>query len=202
MAFLEHIFGTKRIEVWKKISDELGGEFIESFWNKDKIRANYKNWKIIIDTIEKPSYQLAGFETRIFIPYITDKEFFFDLHQRTFWSNIEDKIGFVSEKTGDDEFDKSFTLISNDTEVVKQIIDNKLINNISTIKPIRISLQNSPELLVKFPDRHNVLIVEKPGRISDYNQLLELINICKILMDNMLRLNIITDEFTKETYFV
>jgi len=202
MAFLEHIFGAKRIEVWKKISEELQGEFIENFWSKDKIRANYKNWKIILDTIEKPSYQLAGFETRIFIPYITDKEFFFDLHQRTFWSSVEDKIGFVSEKTGFEEFDKNFTLISNGTEQIKQIIDTKIINLISALKPIRISLQPSPELLVKLPERHNVLIVEKPGRISDYNQLLELINICKLLMDNMLSLNIITQEKTTETYFV
>ena len=66
MGFLKKIFGSNRDEIWRQLSHEIGGEFVEgSFTKSSRVKVQIKEWVVTLDTFTVSTGNSSSTYTRM-----------------------------------------------------------------------------------------------------------------------------------------
>ena len=75
------LLGSKKREIWQRLSQELGGA-MHSSWRGDKVQVAHEDWVITLDTYVVMANNAPIFFTRIRAPFVNRSEFRFSVRRR------------------------------------------------------------------------------------------------------------------------
>jgi hypothetical protein len=180
------------MNIWKNLSEETGGTFTEGYsWNSDSTTIEYKNWKIILDNYTLWSGKYSTEMTRVIAPITLTNNFRFEIYQEGFIRKIEKLFGAQDVEIGYPDFDKAFTIKSNNEFKIKTLLQNKEIRNlIESQKEVNIQVSDQEGIWKKkLPQNEFELSYYIDGEVHDLSILKSLIELFKTMLDELHQMN-------------
>ncbi len=191
MGLLRKIFGPSRDEIWRQLSDEIGGEFVEgSFTRSSKVEVRIKEWLVTLDTYTVSTGKSSTTFTRMRAPYVNPDHFRFSIYRRNIFSNLGKALGMQDIVIGEPAFDDAFIIKGTDEGKVKQLFQ---------IAKLREMVQSQPRihLTVKddegwfgseFPEGVDELYFRVAGVIKDVDRLKSLYLLFALTLNSLCHL--------------
>ena len=180
MGSIADFFGLNDWKKWNAFAEEIGGEFVRGSWlRSDVVRASYKHWTIIMDTVNhnKTTY------TRFRIPCRSDQPLKIDVYYSNWTAQIGKWLGMQDIIVGDPDFDKAFIVKGSDKRVI-EILD----------KEMRYYLMAHPYLYIKSRgSKFEEFILEVSGCMTDHTKLMMIFRFIAMTLDRMHTVNAIND---------
>ncbi len=99
-------FGPGKDEVWRRLSQEIGAEFVEGgMWKGNKVQAHVGPWTVTLDTFTESSTDHSVHYTRMRAPYVNAEGFRFTIYCKGVFSTLGKFLGMQDIEVGDPEFD-------------------------------------------------------------------------------------------------
>lgn len=178
MSFLKSLFGPSREEMWRQLSDEVGGQFVDGgLWKGDKVEIEHGEWMITLDTYTVSSStgnsSSSTTYTRIRAPYVNPESFRFEIYRQSIFSPLGKLFGMQDIEVGDPEFDEAFIIKGNDEAKVRQLFANDRIRGLIHAQPrIHFSVVDDEGwFAAKYPDGVDCLKFHAVGVLKDVEQL-------------------------------
>jgi len=192
MGLLRSIFGPSKKEIWSKISEDIGGDFIEGgFWGKDALVYRHGEWEIVLDTYtvshSTGNTTSSTTYTRIRAPFINKDGLYFKIYRKGFFSSIGKFLGMQDIQIGDPFFDDQFIIKGNNTEKIKQLFSNEIIKNLIQQQPrIHFEIKDDEGFFAKkFPEGVDELYFQAVGIIKDIGTLKALFNLFSVTLETL-----------------
>ncbi len=167
-------------EMWDRLSQELGGEFVDrKGWRFDKIRVKDGEWTITIDLHTHAGYKSEALFTRIRVPFANEEKLHFRIFHQGLLDTIGAKLGVQDIIIGDEEFDRTFMIQGDDEEKVKALLANEALRKDILSEPrIHLTLRDSGDAFTEdFPDGVDELVLEIENEITERARLRKLYDI-------------------------
>jgi hypothetical protein len=162
-------FGPSRAEVWKRLSEELGGQYKTRFLNGGRVDIDVDPWQIVLDTVmvDKVVY------TRMRAPYVNADGFRFTIFRKHLFSGLSELLGFDDIEVGHPDFDQQFVIRGNNPRKLKQLFANPTIRELIMAQPkVKFEVRDDDGFFIKrFPDGVDQLRFFVPGVIKDIDRL-------------------------------
>lgn len=76
-------FGPSRGEVWRRLSNEIGADFVEGgFWKGGKVQAHVGLWTVTLDTYTESGGESSVTYTRMRAPFVNPDGFRFTVYRK------------------------------------------------------------------------------------------------------------------------
>lgn len=183
------------MNIWKQFSEETNGTFKEGYsWRSDSNEIEYKNWKIVFDNYILWSGKYKTQMTRVIVPIKLKDNFKFEIYREGFVRKIEKIFGAQDVEIGYPEFDKTYTIKSNNEFKIKTVLRNKEIRNlIESQKDTNIQITNQKGIWEnELPANEFELSYFIDGEINDFEALNSLLKLFKALLDELFQMNSIS----------
>ncbi|MTH14066.1 hypothetical protein [Flavobacterium sp. LC2016-01] len=177
---------------WQQFAKETGGTFKEGYsWHSDSVSIEYKNWFVAFDNFTLWSGKYSTEMTRIIAPITLKDNFKFEIYREGFVRKIEKIFGALDIEIGYPEFDKAFTIKSNNEFKIKTLLQNKEIRNlIITQKDVNIQISNQKGIWEEeLPENEIELSYFMDGEIHDSKILLSILELFKLILDDLFQIN-------------
>ena len=173
MSFLKALFGPSREEIWRQLSTEVGGRFLEgSFFSGSAVQARTADWIITLDTYAQSTGNASQTYTRLRAPYFNPEGFRFEIYRASLFSGLGKAMGMQDIEVGQRRFDEDFVIKGNQRRRVRRLFDNEKIRRlIDAQRRIRLSVKGHDGWLSKFPAGVDELHFQSEGVIKDLQQL-------------------------------
>jgi hypothetical protein len=186
MSFLRKIFGPDQAEVWQRLADETGGQFVDGgFFGKKKVLVKVKEWTIVLDTYTVSSGKHSTTYTRMRAPYVNKDNFRFRIYRSNFLVEFAKKLGLQDIDIGDPQFDRDFIIKSNSPEKVRALLAYPKLRELISAQP-RISFEVKEDEGVfgqSFPEGVDELCFHVAGVIRDVEQLKSLFTLFALTLN-------------------
>ncbi len=183
------------MNIWNQFANQTSGTFKEGYsWHSDSVEIEHKKWKIVFDNYTLWSGKYSTEMTRVIAPIILQDNFRFEIYREGFIRKIEKIFGAQDIEIGYADFDKIFTIKSNNEFKIKTLLRNSEIRNLITSqKDVNIQISDQKGIWEqKLPENEFELSYFIDGEIRDLNILNELLELFKLILDEMLQINVIT----------
>jgi len=122
--FLRKLFGPSKDEIWNLLAQQIGGDFQQGEWLKNRARVDAKvgQWIVTLDTYAVSTGKSTVVFTRLRAPYVNRDGFRFTITRANIFSPIARTLGFQDVEVGEPEFDKAFVIKSNDESRVRTFL--------------------------------------------------------------------------------
>jgi len=183
---------TQKINIWQEFAKETNGIFTEGYsWNSDSTTIEYKQWKIIFDNYTLWSGKYSTEMTRIVVPIVLSDNFKFEIYNEGFIRKIEKFFGGQDIETGNSDFDKAFTIKSNNEFKIKTLLRNKELRDlIRSQKIINIQVCNNKGIWEEeLPKGEFELSYFADGEIDDIKTLKSLLLLFNLILDQLFQMN-------------
>jgi hypothetical protein len=180
-------FQHSRDEVWRKLSEELGGEHVDSAgWRQDKVRVEHGGWAVTLDFDAHRGYRLNSVYTRLHAP-CDASDFRFRIFHQELAHSIARLFGMQDIVVGDAAFDRAFVIQGSDDAAVRELFSDAALRASILVEPqAEIALRPSEESLGDdAPGEVVELCLEVPGRVGDAARLRALYDIFAALLDRL-----------------
>ncbi len=188
MGFLKKMFGPSRGDIWRQLSGEIGGEFVEgSLLKASKVKARIKDWTVTLDTYTVRSNKSSTTYTRMRAPYINPDNFRFTIYRRSVFSNMGKFFGMQDVEIGDREFDEAFIIKSNNEDQVRRLFQIAKLRELVDSQP-RIYLtvkEDEGWFGAEFPEGVDELYFQVMGVIRDVDRLKSLYLLFALTLDSL-----------------
>jgi hypothetical protein len=184
-------FGTRKDEMWRQLSDEIGAEFVEgSLWKRSKVQAHVGPWTVTLDTHTVSSGESSTTYTRMRAPYLNPEGFRFTIYRKGVFSDLGKLLGMQDIEVGDSEFDEAFIIKGNDeSKVVTLFSDPKIRQMIQAQPQIRLEVKDSEGWFgPRFPEDVDELHFQVVGVIKDVERLKALFDLFAAVLDQLCRI--------------
>jgi hypothetical protein len=184
-------FGPNKDEVWKRLSQEIGAEFVDGgTWKASKVQAHVGPWTITLDTYKVSDGHTTATYTRMRAPYINPDRFRFTIYRRGFFSDLGKMLGMQDIEVGNPEFDEAFIIKGNDEPKVQALFSDRRIQElIQAQTQIRLEVKDSEGWFgPRFPDDVDELVFQVLGVIADINRLKALYDLFAAVLDQLCRI--------------
>ena len=173
MSFLKSLFGPSRDEIWRQLSDEVGGRFHEAeLFRGSAVQARTDDWIITLDTYTVSTGQTSQTYTRLRAPYFNPEGFRFEIYRAGIFSELGKGLGMQDIEVGHPRFDEDFVIKGNAPGRVRRFFDNGKIRSLIAAQPkIRLSVKAHEGWRSKFPAGVDELHFQSTGVIKDLAQL-------------------------------
>jgi hypothetical protein len=136
MSILRRWFGPSKREIWRQVSEEVDGRFVEgSFGQKDRIQATHGEWTVTLDKHVVPIGKTVVVYTRMRAPYVNPDGFRFSISRRGLFSGIATWLGMQDIEIGDERFDRDFVIKGNNEAQVRTLLSNPRIRELIALQP-------------------------------------------------------------------
>jgi hypothetical protein len=107
MRFFKRIFGPSQEEVWRRVSSEMGAEFIKGgfFKGVNRVEARVKDWAITLDTYTVSTGKSSVTFTRMRAPFVNRDGFRFTIHRKSIFSGMGKLLGMQDVEVGGPKFE-------------------------------------------------------------------------------------------------
>ncbi|MEZ0181772.1 hypothetical protein AB9T89_05965 [Flavobacterium oncorhynchi] len=183
------------MNIWQEFAKETNGLFKEGCsWRSDSVEIKNKHWKIVFDNYTLWSGKYGAVMTRFFVPITLQDNFKFEVYNEGFIRKVEKLFGAQDIEIGYPDFDKAFTIKSNNEAKTRTLLRNKEIRNlISSQKEVNIQICDQRGIWEeKLSENEFELSYYCNDKALDLNTLKNLLELFKLLLDEMLQINAIT----------
>jgi hypothetical protein len=195
---LREMFGPSREEVWRRLGQEVGGDFVAGgFWKGDKVEVQHGSWTITLDRYTVSTGHTHAVFTRMRAPFVSRDGFRFNIYRRGFWSEIGKKLGMQDIEVGHSvKFDEDFVIKANDESKVKALLANPEIRRLLNEQPrVRFELKDDENPFWKrFPEGVDELCFTIHGVVKDVDRLRKLFDLFAEVLDELCRIGSATAE--------
>jgi hypothetical protein len=184
-------FGPSKAEVWRQLSQEIGGEFVKGGLLKgNKVQMHIKDWTITLDTHTESSGESSTAYTRMRAPYLNPEGFRFTIYRKGFFSGIGKLLGMQDIEVGDPDFDEAFIIKGNDESKVVSLFSDRRIRQMIQDQPkIRLDVKDSEGWFgPRFPEDVDELNFQVAGVIKDLERLKSLFDLFAAVLDQLCRI--------------
>jgi len=174
MGLLRGLFGPSQDDIWRLLSNEIGGEFIDGgFWKGDIVTARVKDWMVTMDTYTVSTGKSTTTYTRIRAPYVNKDGFRFNIYREGLFGKIGKLFGMQDIQVGYPEFDNSYIIKGNDDYKVRMLFSNPRIRELIQYLPnIHFQVKDDDGWFGRsFPDGVDELYFQVVGVIKDIDLL-------------------------------
>ncbi len=180
MSIRRELFGPSQAEVWRRLSEEIGGEFSSSFWRGQKVAAKVKEWTITLDTF---SANKTVF-TRLRAPYVNQDGFRFTIYRKSIFSDLGKLLGMEDIEVGVAEFDEAFIIKGTDPAKVRALFAHRPLRELLQGQPaIHLSVKDDEGWFgASFPEGVDELYFAAHGVIKDVERLKSLYKIFAVTL--------------------
>ncbi len=191
MASLRERFADRENELWKKLSDELGGKLTdEKGARHDKVVAQVGSWAVTLDQHSEAGYRSEHIYTRLRAAFVNPDGLRFAVSHQSVFSNIGKLIGMQDIQVEHEPFDKMFLVQGSDPDTIKSLFDDGKLRELTKLEPdIHLQVRNAGDWFEDyFPDDVDELVLEVEGEVRDLHRLKRLFDLFARVLDGMCRL--------------
>ena len=184
-------FGSRKDEVWRQLSQEIGAEFIEGgFWKRNKVQAKVGPWTVTLDKYTATTGETHVTYTRMRAPYVNPEGFRFTIYRKGILSELCKFFGMQDIEVGDPEFDEAFIIKGTDeTRVQNLFADAKLRELIRAQPKLQLKVKDSEGWFgPAFPDNVDELYFQVIGVIDDVVRLKSLFDLFAAVLEQLCRI--------------
>ena len=177
-----------QINFWQEFAKQTNGTFKEGYsWRSDSNTIEYKNWKIIFDNYTLWSGKYSSQMTRVVVPITLTDNFKFEIYREGFIRKIEKLFGAQDIEIGYPEFDKAFTIKSNNEFKVKTLLRSREIRNLlESQKEVNIQISDQEGIWEnKLPEGEYELSYYMDGEVDDMEILKSVLKVFKLILDEL-----------------
>jgi hypothetical protein len=187
MAFLREIFGPSKSEVWRRLAEEIGAEFVEGGSAKgQKVIAAVGKWTITLETYTTSMSDETLTYTRLLAPYVNKDGFRFLVKRKGPFIRTLSALEMPDVKVGYPEFARGFTIKANDEAKLDALLANPWIRELIR-KHRAICLHASDDIWshTDFREGFDELRLEVIGVIKDLPRLKSLYELLALTLKHL-----------------
>jgi len=184
-------FGPDKEEVWRRLCQEIGGQFVEGgFWKGNKVQVQVQPWTLTLDTYTVNTQHSHVTYTRMRAPYVNPEGFRFTIYRKGFFSELGKLLGMQDIEVGDPDFDEAFIIKGNDEARVQNLFADARLRELVQRQPtIRLDVKDSEGWFgPKFPENVDELHFQIVGVIKDVDRLKALFDLFAALLEQLCRI--------------
>jgi hypothetical protein len=184
-------FGPSKDEVWRRLSEEIGAEFVEGgFWEGSKVQAHVGPWTITLDTYTVSTGKSSTTYSRMRAPYINPEGFRFTIYRKGLFSDLGKLLGMQDIEVGDPEFDEAFIIKGDDEGQVRELFTDPKLRQMMQDQPeIRLEVKDSEGWFgPRFPEDVDESHFQVLGVIKDVERLKALFDLFATVLDKLCRI--------------
>ncbi len=174
MSSLREKFADHENELWKRLSDELGGRLTdEKGWRHDKLVACMGSWSVTLDYHSEPGYRSEHIYTRLRAPFVNPDGLRFAISHQDVFANIGKLLGMQDIQVDHEPFDKMFLVQGSDPDKIKALFDDDRLRELTKLEPdIHLQVRDAGSWFKDdFPDGVDELVLELQGEVKDIDRL-------------------------------
>jgi len=174
MSLVRRVFGPSRKEIWRKLSEEVNGRFVEGgFLGRDKVEVEHGGWTLTLDTYAVHAGKAVITFTRMRAPYVNPDRFRFTVYRKSVFSGLGKLLGMQDIEVGQPPFDEDFIVKATSESLVRSLLASATIRDLlSKQKDIKLSVKDDEGWFgTKFPEGVDELHFEVHGMIKDIDRL-------------------------------
>ena len=191
MGVLRRLFGPSREEVWRRLSEEIGGRYVDGSWSKaGRVDVTHGEWTVTLDTYAVSNGKTVVVFTRMRAPYVNPEGFRFTVYRRSVFSGVGKWFGMQDVEIGDAEFDDDFIVKATDESRVRQLLSSTRLRELLRAQPsIHFSVKDDEGWFgAKYPEGVDVLSFVVGGVIKDVERLKTLFELFSVTLDELCRM--------------
>jgi hypothetical protein len=183
------LFGPSKSEIWKQLSEQLGGEYLAS-WRGDKVQVAHGDWVMTLDTYVVMAKNTPIFFTRMRAPFVNPSGFRFSIRRRNIFSEIAAWLGAQDIEIGDAEFDQTYVIKSNNESRVRDLLRDQRLRDLLDAQPsVSLAVKDDEGWFgAKFPEGTDELYFSVHGIIKDIDRLKALYDLFGETLDQLARI--------------
>jgi hypothetical protein len=184
-------FGPSKTEVWRQLSEAIGGRFVEGgFMKGDKVEATHGEWIVTLDTFAVSTGKVTVVYTRMRAPYVNPNGFRFNIYRRSVFSDVAKRLGMQDIEIGEDEFDRDFIVKGTDESQVRALLSDLKIRELLSKQPeIHFTVKDDEGWFgPTFPEGVDELYFCVAGVIKDVDRLKLLYDLFAETLDQLCRM--------------
>lgn len=191
MASLLERFADHENELWKKLSDELGGTLTDQKGSRhDKVVAKVGQWVVTLDKHSEPGYHAEHMTTRLRAPFVNPDGLRFMVRHEGVFENIGKLVGMQDIQIDRMPFDKMFLVQGSDPAKIKSLFtDDRLRELVKTEPKIHLQVRDAGDYFEDFyPDNVDELVLEVCDEVKDLDRLKRLFDLFARTLDGLCKL--------------
>ena len=191
MGRLRRAFAGSRTEIWKRLSDEIGGQFVEGgFWKPDRVDVSHGEWTVTLDTYTVSTGKVVMIFTRLRAPFVNPEGFRFTVYRRGLFTGLGKMLGMQDVDVGFPEFDEAFVIKGSEESRLRYLFANARIRELlSAQKDVKFAVKDDEGWFgTKFPDGVDLLEFVAGGVIEDIERLKGLYELFAETLDELCRM--------------
>ena len=188
MSILRQIFGPSKNEIWRQLSDQIGGDFVQSgFFKTSKVEVHHKQWTITLDAYTESSGESSQTYTRMRAPYVNKDGFRFTIYRKGFFSELGKLLGMQDIEIGEPAFDDDFIIKGNAETQVQELLSNPRIRSLIEQQPkVYLTVRDDEGWFkTRFPEGVDELYFRVPGVVKDIDRLKALYDLFAEVLNHM-----------------
>lgn len=191
MASLREKFADRENELWKKLSDDLGGQLTDEKGKRhDKVVAQVGSWAVTLDQHSEAGYRTEHIYTRLRAGFVNPDGLRFAVSHQGVFTNIGKLVGMQDIRVEHEPFDKMFLVQGSDPDKIKSLFDDDKLRELTKLEPnIHLQVRDAGSWFEDFfPDDIDELVLEVEGEVKDLQRLKRLFDLFARALDGMCRL--------------
>jgi hypothetical protein len=191
MASLRERFAGHENALWKKISDELGGQLTDQKGARhDKVVADIGSWTVTLDQHTEAGYRSEHVYTRLRAAFVNPDGLRFAVSHQTVFANIGKLVGLQDIQVDHEPFDNMFLIQGTDADKIKALFDDDKLRELTKLEPnIHLQVRDAGSWFEDFyPDNVDELVLEVQGEVKDLDRLKRLFDLFSNVMDGLCRI--------------
>ena len=188
---LRKVFGPSKEEIWRQLSDEIGGTYVDGgMWKGDKVQARHGEWIVTLDTYTVSTGKSHVTYTRMRAPYVNPDGFRFTIYRKGLFTGIAKLLGMQDVEIGLEQFDADFVLKTNDEGRLRSLLSSdRLRELINGQKSIYLAVKdNEGRFGPDFPENVDELYFQVIGVIKDLDRLKAVYDLFGVTLDELCRI--------------
>jgi hypothetical protein len=184
------MFGPSRAEIWRQLSEEVGGRYVEGgFWKSDKVEATHGEWIVTLDKHVVSTGKVTIVYTRMRAPFVNPGGFRFTVYRKGLFSDLGKLLGMQDVEIGDPMFDDPFIIQGNDEASVRELFSSARLRTLIAAQPqIHFQVKDDEGWFgPKFPEGVDELSFMVVGIITDVERLKALYELFAETLDQLCR---------------
>lgn len=180
MGLLRELFGASREEIWRRLSAEIGADYVAGgFWKGDKVVARHGQWTITLDTVTESTGETSSTYTRMRAPYVNKDGFRFTIYRKGFFSDLGKLLGMQDVDVSHPDFDEEFIIKGDDEFKLRALFANPGIRAMLQAQPsVYLTVKDDEGWFgASFPEGVDELYFHVGGVIKDVERLKSLYNL-------------------------
>lgn len=191
MGALRKLFGPSKAEVWRQVSEQVGGTYDEgALFRSDTVRATDGEWTITLDIYVVSTGTSVIPYTRLRAPYVNPDDFRFNVYRKSIFTPLGKLMGMQDVEVAQPAFDEAFVIQGTDEQKLRALFANATIRSLIEAQPsINFSVKDSEGCFrAKFPENVDELHFVTTGVIKDPDRLKLLFDLFSETLDELCRI--------------